>query len=47
MIIELLSFVFKSTAEEFLASASNKLSRKQLRFAATNVKALHEEFWVS
>ncbi|CAH1787206.1 unnamed protein product [Owenia fusiformis] len=35
----------ESHAEEFLLSAGNRMSRKQLRNALKDVKALHEEFW--
>ena len=36
-----------STAEEYLLSAGNRMSRKQLRNCLRNTKLLYEEFWVS
>ncbi len=40
------SFLFLSSAEEYLLSAGNRMSRKQLRHCLRNTKALYEEFWV-
>ncbi|XP_077994494.1 tyrosine-protein phosphatase non-receptor type 5-like [Glandiceps talaboti] len=35
----------ESSSEEYLSSAGNRMTRKQLRNSLKNVRALHEEFW--
>ena len=50
MILNILQYsmfcVFDSTGLEYLVSAGNRLSRRDLRNAAKNTKVLYEEFWV-
>ena len=41
------SFLFHSSVQEYLESAGNRMTRKQLRNSIKNFRALHEEFWVS